>query len=38
MKRLKITNDHGWTPRTLRKQEWKIKNNLLRQRVMAVRL
>ncbi|MGG1821504.1 helix-turn-helix domain-containing protein, partial [Geobacillus stearothermophilus] len=26
MKRLKITNDHGWTPRTLRKQERKIKN------------
>ncbi|ELK23088.1 MULTISPECIES: hypothetical protein [Anoxybacillus] len=25
MKRLKITNDHGWTPRTLRKQERKIK-------------
>ena len=21
MKRLKITNDHGWTPRTLRKQD-----------------
>ncbi|MED4876716.1 winged helix-turn-helix domain-containing protein [Anoxybacillus geothermalis] len=38
MKRLKITNDHGWTPRTLRKQERKIKNTLLRQRVMAVRL
>ena len=26
MKRLKITNDHGWTPRTLRKEEKKIKN------------
>ncbi|KPC98870.1 helix-turn-helix domain-containing protein [Geobacillus sp. T6] len=38
MKRLKITNDHGWTPRTLHKQERKIKNTLLRQRVMAVRL
>ncbi|MFC0298277.1 helix-turn-helix domain-containing protein [Geobacillus jurassicus] len=38
MKRLKITNDHGWTPRKLRKQERKIKNALLRQRVMAVRL
>ena len=38
MKRLKITNDHGWTPRTLRKEEKKIKNISLRQRVMAVRL
>ncbi|RXS90447.1 winged helix-turn-helix domain-containing protein [Geobacillus sp. PK12] len=38
MKRLKITNDHGWTSRTLRKQERKIKNVALRQRVMAVRL
>ncbi|KJE27320.1 helix-turn-helix domain protein [Geobacillus kaustophilus] len=38
MKRLNITHDHGWTPRTLRKQERKIKNALLRQRVMAVRL
>jgi hypothetical protein len=35
---LKITNDHRWTSRTLRKQEWKIKNVALRQRVMAVRL
>ncbi|KPC97405.1 hypothetical protein LR69_04372 [Geobacillus sp. BCO2] len=25
MKRPRITNDHGWTPRTLRKQERKIK-------------
>ncbi len=38
MKRLKITNDHGRTPRTLRKQVRKIKNTLLRQRVIAVRL
>lgn len=35
---IKITNDHRWTSRTLRKQEWKIKNVALRQRVMAVRL
>uniref|UniRef100_UPI00403F0577 hypothetical protein n=1 Tax=Aeribacillus sp. FSL k6-2211 TaxID=2954608 RepID=UPI00403F0577 len=38
MKRLKSIHDHGWTPRTLRKQERKIKNVSLRQRVMAVRL
>ncbi len=38
MKRLKINHDHGWTPRKLRKQERKIKNAHLRQRVMAVRL
>ncbi|KIP20002.1 hypothetical protein JV16_02860 [Anoxybacillus ayderensis] len=38
MKRLKITNDHGWTPRTLRKQERKIKDASLRVRVTAVRL
>ncbi|KAF0994835.1 hypothetical protein BJQ97_01483 [Geobacillus sp. TFV-3] len=38
MKRLNITHDHGWMPRTLRKQERKIQNALLRQRVMAVRL
>jgi DNA-binding NarL/FixJ family response regulator len=38
MKRLKITNNHGWTTRTLRKQERKIKKVALRQRVMAVRL
>ncbi|QOR84535.1 winged helix-turn-helix domain-containing protein [Geobacillus stearothermophilus] len=38
MKRLKITDNHGWTPRKLRKQERKIKNAHLRQRVMAVRL
>ncbi|MEB3752702.1 MULTISPECIES: hypothetical protein [unclassified Geobacillus] len=38
MKRLKITDHHGWTPRKLRKQERKIKNAQLRQRVMAVRL
>lgn len=39
MKRLKkITNDHGWTPRTLRKQEQKIKDASLRVRVTAVRL
>ncbi|UPT59740.1 hypothetical protein GK107_10055 [Geobacillus thermoleovorans] len=25
-KRLTITNDHGWIPQTLRKQERKIKN------------
>ncbi|SFA49020.1 hypothetical protein SAMN05192569_101950 [Parageobacillus thermantarcticus] len=38
MKQLKITNDHEWTPRKLRKEERKIKNVSLRQRVMAVRL
>ncbi|MBB6178043.1 hypothetical protein HNQ82_002924 [Anoxybacillus tengchongensis] len=38
MKRLKITNDHGWTPRTLRKQEQKIKDASLRVRVTTVRL
>lgn len=38
MKRLKSTHDHGWTPRILRKQERKIKNVSLCQRVMAVRL
>ncbi|MGG3978362.1 helix-turn-helix domain-containing protein, partial [Geobacillus stearothermophilus] len=38
MKRLNITDNHGWTPRKLRKQERKIKNAHLRQRVMAVRL
>ena len=38
MKRLKITNDHGWTPRTLRKQERKIKDASLHARVTAVRL
>ncbi|EPZ37940.1 transposase [Anoxybacillus ayderensis] len=38
MKRLKITNDHGWTPRTLRKQERKIKDASFRVRVTAVRL
>ncbi|MED0687845.1 helix-turn-helix domain-containing protein [Anoxybacillus ayderensis] len=38
MKRLKITNDHGWTPRKLRKQERKIKDASLRVRVTAVRL
>ncbi|MCZ0757153.1 helix-turn-helix domain-containing protein [Anoxybacillus sp. J5B_2022] len=38
MKRLKITNDHGWTPRTLRKQERKIKDASLRARVTSVRL
>ena len=38
MKRLNITDNHGWTPRKLRKQERKIKNAQLRQRVMAVRL
>jgi len=37
IKRLRITNDHGWTPRTLRQRERKIKNVLLRQRVMAAR-
>ncbi len=38
MKRLKITNDHGWTPRKLRKQERKIKDASLCVRVTAVRL
>lgn len=38
MKRLKITNDHGWTPRKLRKKERIIKNASFRQRVIAVRL
>lgn len=38
MKLLKITNDHGWTPRKLRKKERMMKNASLRQRVMAVRL
>ncbi|KIQ93923.1 Transposase [Anoxybacillus thermarum] len=38
MKPLKITNGHGWTPRTLRKQERKIKDSSLRVRVTAVRL
>ncbi|NNV07995.1 transposase [Geobacillus sp. C56-T2] len=38
MKRLCITNDHGWTPQTLRKQERNVKHALLRQRVMGVLL
>ncbi|MBN6189283.1 transposase [Aneurinibacillus sp. BA2021] len=38
MKRLKITETHGWTVRDLRKQERKMKDVALRQRVMAVRL
>lgn len=38
MKWLNITNDHGWTTHTLQKQEQKIKNVVLCQRVMAVRL
>ncbi|ARP43127.1 hypothetical protein GTHT12_01592 [Geobacillus thermodenitrificans] len=38
MKCLKMINDHGWTTQTLRKQEQKIKNTDLRQRVIAVRL
>jgi transposase len=38
VKRLKVTELHGWTVRTLRKQERKIKDVALRQRVMAVRL
>ncbi|MBB5322925.1 heme-degrading monooxygenase HmoA [Anoxybacillus tepidamans] len=38
MKRLKITNDHGWTPQKLRQKERTMKNASLRQRVTAVRL
>ncbi|MED0681400.1 winged helix-turn-helix domain-containing protein [Aneurinibacillus thermoaerophilus] len=38
MKRVKITNTHGWTVKTLRKQERKVKDPVLRARVMAVRL
>ena len=38
MKRLKITDDHGFTARKLRKEERKIKDASLRQRVTAVRL
>ncbi|WP_327876005.1 hypothetical protein [Aneurinibacillus thermoaerophilus] len=38
MKRVKITNTHGWTVKTLRKQERKVKDPALRARVMAVRL
>ncbi|MED4728317.1 hypothetical protein P9597_09215 [Aneurinibacillus migulanus] len=38
MKRLKITNTHGWTIKALRKKERIIKDVFLRQRIMAVRL
>ncbi len=38
MKRVKITETHGWTAKTLRKQERKVKDPALRARVMAVRL
>ncbi|MBB5325716.1 transposase [Anoxybacillus tepidamans] len=38
MKRLKITNDHGFIIRKLQKEERKIKEALLHQRVTAVRL
>jgi transposase len=38
MKRLKITETHGWTVRTLRKEKKKIKDPALRHRIMAVRL
>ncbi|WCN36743.1 hypothetical protein [Aneurinibacillus uraniidurans] len=36
MKRLKITETHGWTVRNLRKQERKAKDVALRQRIIAV--
>ncbi|GEN36880.1 winged helix-turn-helix domain-containing protein [Aneurinibacillus danicus] len=38
MKRLKITNTHGWTIKRLRQKERMIKDAFLRQRVAAVRL
>ncbi|GEN36379.1 helix-turn-helix domain-containing protein [Aneurinibacillus danicus] len=38
MKRLTITNTHGWTVNSLRKKERMLKDGFLRQRVMAVRL
>ncbi|MFD0769151.1 helix-turn-helix domain-containing protein [Bacillus sp. CGMCC 1.60114] len=38
MKRLTITNTHGWTVRALRKKERMVEDGLLRQRITAVRL